>query len=1281
MPTLFLQLYDFFSKRRAVFWSVFLLLIALLAAGASQIKLEEDITKFFPDDPRVENLQEVFRHSKFVERLVIMVSSSDSTVNSPDSLVVATDDLIGRIERELQSHVKKTSGKISDDRIIEFFKTVKSHLPIFLNNDDYKDLDSLTNLENIDVVLKENYRQLISPSGIALKRIIAEDPLGFSFLVLRKLQQLQYDENFELYDNYIITRDHNNLIFFVEPTYGSQETGKNVVLLEKLNAMAADISREHHAVKVSYFGATAVAAGNARQLRNDSILTISIMIVLLSLLLIGFFRKKRAPVLILIPVAFGGLFALCSIYLIQSTVSVLALAAGSVILGIAVNYALHFLVHLRHTNNMRVVIADLVNPLTLGSATTVLAFFCLHFANAAVLRDVGLFAGLSLIGAAICSLVFLPHLMPESLFKSDEEEPAIHGQSKLFSKSLERRLVWAILLLTPMFFYFARHVNFNSDMSKLNFMHAETRAAQAQLEKINKSSLGTAYVVSRGVDLEHALRKTEKAVPILNELYQRKEINKFSSPALFLISDSLQQIRIERWKRFWNKDKLKSTIPAVRDVGTSLKFSEHVLGNFEALVTKDYSPADTGTFSSIRRIFFDDYIVERDSSATVISLVNIDPGNKAAVYRHLNENSTSVVDRQMLTNLFVDYIHADFDLIVSLTAVLVFLALLISYGRIELTVITFFPMFITWIWILGIMSILDIEFNIINVMVSTFIFGLGDDYSIFIMDGLQQEYRSGKKSMGSIRTSIFLSAITTIAGLGVLIFAKHPALRSIASISIIGIVCVFIMSQTIEPYLFRSLITNRTRKGMAPMTWIGMLKTFLLYCIFVGGSFALTAIGLVMKILPFKKQVRYFFHTLISVVNGAVMFFVEPVGNKKIIGKSKGLFSRPSIIVANHSSTLDILLITMLHPKLILMTNKWVWNSPVFGGVVRLAGYYPVTEGLEDSVNRLKGRIAEGYSVVVFPEGKRSDDGILRRFHKGAFFMAETFQLPILPLLIHGAAGAMPKGSFYLNEGKLTLKFLNPIEIDDARFGKGYAERTKHIGRHFKREFNVLTQERETPGYFKSKLIANYLYKGPVLEWYLRVKLRLENDYQLFHKLLPIRGEIIDLGCGYGFLCYMLQFLSSERAITGIDYDADKIETAQHGYLRTDRLAFHQADVTEYTMAKYDGIIISDVLHYLSPAAQDALLIKCFNALEPGGLIIIRDGNSDMRDRHRGTRITEFFSVKLFGFNKAVNALHFISATHIGELASLFNMEVEFIDNSKFTSNVIFVLRKPSSHR
>ena len=174
-----------------------------------------------------------------------------------------------------------------------------------------------------------------------------------------------------------------------------------------------------------------------------------------------------------------------------------------------------------------------------------------------------------------------------------------------------------------------------------------------------------------------------------------------------------------------------------------------------------------------------------------------------------------------------------------------------------------------------------------------------------------------------------------------------------------------------------------------------------------------------------------------------------------------------------------------------------------------------------------------------------------------------------------------------------------------------------------------MSKEIETPHYFSYRLITNYLYKGPVLEWYIRIKLKLEKDYAPFNDLIPLKGTVLDLGCGYGFLCYMLQFTSNERYITGVDYDEEKIDTANNGYLKTDRLKFYCADVTTFPLDKYDTIVVSDVLHYLREADQDILLKRCFDALNEGGRLIVREGNADLAKRHKGTMLTEFFSVEV----------------------------------------------------
>ena len=101
-----------------------------------------------------------------------------------------------------------------------------------------------------------------------------------------------------------------------------------------------------------------------------------------------------------------------------------------------------------------------------------------------------------------------------------------------------------------------------------------------------------------------------------------------------------------------------------------------------------------------------------------------------------------IFDRGYFASQWVSAVNQDFYLILYISSFLIFFALWISYGRIELTLMSFLPMLVSWIIIVGLMGMLGIEFNIINIILSTFIFGIGDDFSIFIMDGLQNKYRT-----------------------------------------------------------------------------------------------------------------------------------------------------------------------------------------------------------------------------------------------------------------------------------------------------------------------------------------------------------------------------------------------------------------------------------------------------------------------------------------------------------------------------------------------------------
>ncbi len=1283
MEKLFISLYDFFEKRRLLFWFTLAASFLLMGFFASRIKLEEDIAKILPADKKIEKLNEVFQNSKFLDKLVVTVSLKDTTgAAAPDSLETYAAAFVSALKKNYAGYIAKLQDKADDSLVLQLLATVSEQLPLYLNEKDYTAIDTLIEPATLQKTLQHNIQTLSSPAGMALKNIIVKDPVGISFLGLKKLQQLQYDSSFELYDSYVMTKSQQHLMLFITPAYPPNNTGKNQQLLLGIDNITDSLSNQvYKNIVAQYFGATAVSAGNAEQLRKDTLFTQGITVIFLVLFIGFYFRKKRAPFIILVPVAFGALFALALLYFIKGHISVIALGTGSVILGIAVNYSLHVFNHYRHTHDIRQVITDLTMPLTVGSFTTIGGFLCLQFVKSEMLKDLGLFAAFSLVGASLCSLIFLPHLVVSKEEDNRTTLPAPSWIDKMaaWRPAHNKRIVWLIFLLTIFFAYTARYVGFEPDMMRMNFMNDRLKKADTSLNKINAYSLQSVYLISAGQTLDEALKKNEQATALLEALREKGIVNKYSGVSSFILSDSLQQQKINRWTTYWTADKKQHLLASLQVTGKQIGYNATAFEPFRKLLDKQYTVAADTTASIVRKNFLDDYITETPGKVTVTALVKLTPEHRKQLYQAFDDDAgTTVIDKQYLTGRFVEIINADFGSIALMSSILVFVVLLISYGRIELTLVSFIPMFISWIWILGIMGIAGISFNIVNIIISALIFGLGDDYSLFIMDGLLQDYKTGKKNLASYKSSILLSAITTIAGLGVLIFAKHPALRSIAGIAIIGILCVVVIGQLLIPYLFNFLIRNRVQNNRFPWTFFGLLKSAFAFVYFALGSIVVAAAALLfVKLYPFNKEKgKLVYHIILSAFARSLMY-VMPNVKKTILNPLQEDFSTPAVIICNHSSSLDVLIAMMLHPKIILFINKRVWNLPFVGFVVRMADFFPTTENAEEGIAKIAERVKQGYSVLVFPEGTRSEDGIIKRFHKGAFYVAEKLQLDILPILIHGTGYALSKDDFLVKDGAVTVSFLPRIKYNDNGFGAGYAAHAKNIGRHFKDAFEQLRMQVEQPAYFNEQLRYNYIYKGPVLEWYMRIKVRLEKNYRVFNELLPLTGNILDIGCGYGFMPYMLHFTGPERIITGIDYDEQKIATAAHCFSKNERIRFEHADVTTYNFGSYDAIAMMDVLHYLQPEQQKFVIENCIRHINPGGVLVIRDGNKDLAKRQRGTALTEQFSTRVFGFNKTSGRqLSFLSAGTIKEIAAAHQLQYREIDETTYTSNIIFVLKK-----
>lgn len=1282
MSNLLIRLFEFTSGRRTSFFIFIAVVLVIALFFASRLKLKEDISAMMPRDPKIEKMNQIIQNSRFSDKLVVNIYLSDTlAVADPDLLVTFADRLSDALRPLEPEYIEQIRDKVSDHAMMDIFMSVNKHLPVFLTEEDYERLDTLLRPDNLRRQLENNYKSLISPTSLVTKNMIVQDPLGISGNVLKKLKNLEVEDNFDLYDSHILTKDHKNLLLFIVPANPPNETGINSIMIQKMDSAFSAVGQTFdNQITARYFGAAAMAAGNAERIKSDLMVTISLAVSVLVVFMGLFFKRAAVVLIIFLPVVIGGIVSLALLYFLKPEVSAIALGMGSVLLGITVDYSLHIFTHFRNTGSVRTVLKDLPLPLTLSGVITASSFLCLMFVKSDALKDLGLFAAISVISALLAGMVILPHFLKKTRRKEQGPGSSITLIERFTSYRYDRNrgLIFIIVLITLVSLFSLDKVTFETDMMKMNYVSEKLYEAEKSLYKISNIARKSLYVVASGHSLEETLEANEKIVAGLERMKEDGVVRSVAGVNDFLISQRAQWRRIDRWNQFWTPERQDTVRKYLLKYGADYKFSPQAFATFFHSLDHEYKPVEIKELGEMKRLFFDEYLSGRSGMTTLSSLLKVDEDKKDLVREYIHEDdNVTILDRQYMTSRFVELMRDDFNTLEVLSLGLVFLVLVLSYGRIELGIIAFVPMILSWLWTLGLMGVLDVKFNIINIIISTFILGLGIDYSIFIMSGLMDEYTKGIKHLASYKTSIFLSAFTSVTGIGALIFAEHPALRSVAFLSIIGMCSVITISFTLQPLLFRLLISDRTKKGLSPVTAESLLVSLWVYTIFITGSIILTILAtLILPLIPIRyASKKSFYHRLLTSF-ARLLVWAAPRERLRLLDQGDENFERPAIIISNHQSFLDILMMLAVSPRLILMTNQWVWNSPIVGPLVRYADSVPAFEGIESNIDLIKEKLRQGFSIVIFPEGTRSNDGKIHRFHKGAFYLAEKLKVDLLPILIHGAGETIAKRDLMVNNTKVTFRFLPRIAPDDDRFGVTYQEKSKAIRKYVAHAYEKLKEEVETPEYLKNRLISNYIYKGPVLEWYCRVKLRLEKNYALYDRLLPATGKILDIGCGYGFMSQMLAMRSGKREILGLDYDQDKIRVASNAYGKPANARFDTADITRYEIPEADAYVLSDVLHYLSIEEQKTVLKQCASRLRPGGILLVREGDSDYSDRHWRTRLTEFFSTKVTRFNKADSGLAFLSGKDLEAICRESGLYFEVVDKGSVTSNSLFLARK-----
>lgn len=825
MIRIIVGIYDYIRTHKLVALLSCVVLSLLLVYKVVGIDYKEDISDFLPLGESQQRALKVYQDISGADKLFVVFKSSDERESDADRLVNAINTFVDEVEERDTAHIiTDMMATIDFNQINEVSEFVYHNIPYFLSDADYERIDNLLSADNyVQEQLMSGKQALLFPMSSMVEANLARDPLGLFSATLKPLQNRISDADYELYEDCIFTPDMERAIVMITSPYGSSETDKNPQFIKFLQDIAQQTMGEEDGVDIQIIGGPVIAQGNSEQIKFDSIVSVLISVVLILLLLLYSFRNLKNILLIVLSISWGMLFAVGALSFVNDNLSIIVIGIASVIIGIAVNYPLHLIAHVKHTPDVRSALKEIVTPLLIGNVTTVGAFLALVPLQSIALRDLGLFSSFLLLGTILFTLTVLPHLIYKGSIGVQHS-----GYSQFFDKlsnvTLENKpwIVWGILGLTAVLGYYSIQTSFDSNLSNINYISETQKNELERFEKMltNASAEETLYLVNSGSDIDAVLDSTLINHAYIEKLLGEGKIKDYISCSQFITSKREQESRLEKWRAFVARyaEKLKAQIEAE---GVKIGFTADAFEEFEQILMAEYEPRPVDYFQPLISTVFSNClsIDNFGASYSVVDILKSEPQKLQENRSALQANTTAYCfDVRTMNSSIAESLSDNFNYIGFMCGCIVFFFLWFSFGRIELAILSFVPMAISWIWILGIMAIFGIQFNIVNVILATFIFGQGDDYTIFMTEGASYEYTYRKKMLASYKQSIILSALIMFIGIGSLIVAKHPALHSLAEVTIVGMFSVVLMAYLFPPLIFKYLVSRKGNYRLRPLS-------------------------------------------------------------------------------------------------------------------------------------------------------------------------------------------------------------------------------------------------------------------------------------------------------------------------------------------------------------------------------------------------------------------------------------------------------------------------------
>lgn len=824
MTELCIRIYRFFRRHRMVCWISLVVLFAFFGYCASCIHLEEDINKLMPSSKNEDGTTKLaFANLRIKDKTFWVFEGKEGV--STERMAEVCDAFIDSLQAKdalsdsLHRVIEDVFYCLPEELLPDAIDYLSGHFPAYIDTSFYACIDTMLTEKHFRRQMEINRKDLLSPIGTLYPELIQMDPLGMRMLLKEQFLPASAGEKkggYKILDGHIFVSDSTVCVAFITPRYSATNTGQGSALFTMLNEQIAQFAQTAPDIKIAYHGTPASGFYNSKQIKSDLAGTLSGSLLFVLAFIFVCYRNWDTLPLLVLPVLFGTLFGLALMYFIKGQFSLLALGIGAVILGVAFSYVLHIITHYKYVGNPEQVLRDEVKPVCLGCLTTIGSFMGVVFIRTELLQDFGLFATFAILGTTAFSLIYLPQFLSPKRNKLNRRAFALIDRINAVPFDRSKPLLIVILVVTVacIGLYLAGGTRFDADMHNLGYKADITTYSEELLRNKTYTGDKEKYFATSGATMEEAVERFAGMARKLDSLQQAGLVKGYTRTDRIFVPLRVQQERIDAWKAYWNEDRLKRVHELITRTAPQVGLRPEAFDLFFEYATADYHP-DALYEAGIIPAGYQSTLMEQSYNGEYLCFTSVRCANdtvrsKTSDYHRICDAIATqphmlVLDTYYYTTDTLMQLNDDFSVLQWVSMLFVLLVLFFSFrGNIRYTLLGFMPIVFSWLIVLGMMVLFDMSFNLINIIISTFIFGIGVDYSIFVMSGLIGEERD-TRLLGYHKTAIFFSAVILVVTVGSMLFAVHPAIRSVGFSTLVGLLAAVIISYVLQPAVFRMI--------------------------------------------------------------------------------------------------------------------------------------------------------------------------------------------------------------------------------------------------------------------------------------------------------------------------------------------------------------------------------------------------------------------------------------------------------------------------------------------